>query len=64
MYVMELDSFVYKLHQLWKAGLHAYLDVHAHAGKAWVDLHVQLGHVPVGWPRIHQKSKIIVFPIP
>ena len=46
MYVTELDSFVYKFHQLWKAGITAHLDVDSHAGKAWVGLRVQLGHVP------------------
>ena len=48
----ELDSFVYKFHQLWKAGLTVHLDVDAHAGKAWVGLRVQLGHVP--GPAHHQ----------
>ena len=52
MYVTELDRFVFKFHQLWKAGLTAHLDVDAHAGKAWVGLRVQLGHVP--GPAHHQ----------
>ena len=46
MSVKELDSFVYKFHQLWKAGLTAHLDVDARAGQAWVGLRVQLGQVP------------------
>jgi hypothetical protein len=46
MYVTELDSFVQKFQQLWKAGVTAHLDVDCHAGKAWVGLRVQLGHVP------------------
>ena len=52
MSVTELDSFVYKFHKLWKAGLTAHLDIDAHAGKAWVGLRVQLGHVP--GPAPHQ----------
>ena len=46
MYVTELDSFVQKFHQLWKAGVTAHLDLDTHAGNAWVGLRVQLGHVP------------------
>ena len=46
MCVTELDTFVQKFHQLWKAGHIAHLDVDTYAGKAWVGLRVQLGHVP------------------
>ena len=46
MVVTELDSFVQKFHQLWRAGLNAHLDLDTHAGNAWVGLRVQLGHVP------------------
>ena len=46
MAVTEVDSFVRKFHQLWKAGLTAHLDLDTHAGGAWVGLRVQLGHVP------------------
>ena len=46
MYVTELDSFVHKFHQMWKAGLTAHLDLDSHAGKAWVGIRLQLGHVP------------------
>ena len=46
MFVTELDSFVQKFHQLWKAGVTAHLDLDAHAGTAWVGLRVQLGQVP------------------
>ena len=44
MFVTELDSFVYKFHQLWSAGHSAHLDLDTHAGRAWVGLRVQLGH--------------------
>ena len=44
MFVAELDSFVYKFHQLWSAGHSAHLDLDTHAGRAWVGLRVQLGH--------------------
>ena len=46
MFVTEFDSFVKKFHQLWEAGLTAHLDADTHAGKAWVGIQVQLGHVP------------------
>ena len=42
----ELDSFVQKFHQLWKAGVTAHLDLDAHAGTAWVGLRFQLVQVP------------------
>ena len=42
----ELDSFVLKLKHLWHSGVNAHLDVHTHAGQAWVHLHVQLGQAP------------------
>ena len=46
MCVTELDSFVKKFHQLWKAGFTVHLDCDAHAGKAWVGIRAQLGHAP------------------
>ena len=46
MVVTELDSFVRKFHQLWNTGLNAHLNLDAHAGNAWVSLHLQLGHAP------------------
>jgi hypothetical protein len=52
MFVTELDTFVRKFHQLWNDGLTAHLDLDTHAGKAWVGLRVQLGHVP-GPPHQH-----------
>ena len=55
MVVTELDSFVQKFHQLWKAGLNAHLDLDTHAGIAWVGLRVQLGHVP--GPLHHQAPR-------
>ena len=44
MFGNELDSFIQKFHQLWRAGQTAHLDVDTHAGQAWVGLRVQLGH--------------------
>ena len=46
MFANELDSFIRKFHQLWRAGQTAHLDIDTHAGQAWVGLRVQLGHVP------------------
>ena len=39
----ELQSFIFKFHQLWEAGITAHLDLDTHAGQAWVGLRVQLG---------------------
>ena len=44
MHGTELDSFIFKFHQLWKAGVTAHLDLDTHAGEAWVGLRVHLGH--------------------
>ena len=44
MYAEEVDSLILKFKQLWKTGLDAHLDLHTHAGQAWVSLHVRLGH--------------------
>ena len=52
MFVSELDSFILKFKQLWKAGHVAHLDVDASAGKAWVGLRVQLGD-----PHHHQEAR-------
>ena len=46
MVATELDTFVLKFHQLWKAGQTAHLDLDTCDGQAWVGLRVQLGHVP------------------
>ena len=46
MYVTELQSFLFKFHQLWEAGVTAHLDLDTHAGQAWVGLRAQLGKVP------------------
>ena len=43
MFVTELDSFVKKFHQLWKAGVTVHLDLDVYAGKAWVGIRAQLG---------------------
>ena len=68
MLVTELDSFVQKFYHMWHSGLDAHLDLHTHAGNAWVSLHVQLGqaHGPlhpkpvpkrVGGARLRRKEK-------
>ena len=41
----QLQSFIFKFHQLWAAGETAHLDLDTHAGKAWVGLHVNLDQV-------------------
>ena len=40
----ELDSFVYKFKNLWRNGQEASLNVKSKAGRAWIELHVELGH--------------------
>ena len=61
MHVTELDNFIHKFKQLWKAGLTAHLDIDTHAGNAWVGLRLQLGpihqppqHVPHPPSRYHR----------
>ena len=44
----ELDTFVTKFKNLWKAGLTAHLDIDTHAGQAWVGLRLRLGDAPAG----------------
>ena len=39
----EFHSFVHKFYQLWNSGYSAHLDIHCHAGEAWVDLRANLG---------------------
>ena len=46
MLMTELDTFITKFHQLWRAGQTAHLDLDTHAGEAWVGLRVQLGPAP------------------
>ena len=53
MVATELDTFVLKFHQLWKAGHTAHLDLDTCAGNAWVGLRVQLGHVPALLEKMH-----------
>ena len=45
MHENELQSFIFKFNELWKAGITAHLDLDTHAGQAWVGLRVQLGKV-------------------
>ena len=44
--ISELDTFIQKFKQLWHSVVDAHLDLHTHAGQAWVNLHVRLGHAP------------------
>jgi hypothetical protein len=64
MFATELDTFVQKFHQLWNNGYVAHLDVDTCAGKAWVGLRVDLGHVPgplhhrQPHPAYHNRKKV------
>ena len=51
MFDRELNSFLFKFHQLRKSGVTAHLDVDTHAGEAWVGLRVMLG------PPQHQPAQ-------
>ena len=46
MNMTELQTFIFKFHQLWEAGVTAHLNLDTHAGQAWVGLRVQLGQAP------------------
>ena len=45
MFDSELNSFIFKFHQLRKTGATAHLDIDTHAGQAWVGLRVMLGPI-------------------
>ena len=57
--ICELNSFVYKFRNLWKAGHTASLKIEARAGEAWVELHVGLGvpHPVQGEQQHHGNSR-------
>ena len=42
-----LETFVEQFRNLWRSGYDAHLDAHTHAGEAWVNLRVRLGHAQV-----------------
>ena len=56
MFHSELNNFVVKFHQLWKAGYNAHLNVDSHAGYAWCGLRVDLGAAPAA-PRHQQQVR-------
>ena len=49
--MQELQNFVNKFHQLWQAGFTTHLDVDAHAGQAWIHLHLMLESGPIQRPK-------------
>ena len=57
--IHELNSFVNKFRNLWKAGHTASLKIESRAGEAWVELHVGLGvpHPVQGEPRHHGNAR-------
>ena len=57
--ICELNSFVHKFRNLWKAGHTASLKIEARAGEAWVELHVGLGvpHPVQGEQQHHGNSR-------
>ena len=57
MNISELDSFVLKVRQLWKAGYNAHLHVETHQGHAWCNLQVHLGPAAVPGPVRPQQQQ-------
>ena len=57
--IRELNSFVTKFKNLWKAGCNASLKVETRAGEAWVELHVGLGvpHPVQGGHELHGNAR-------
>ena len=51
-----MNSFLYNFHQLSLSGLEAHLDLHSHAGNAWVGLRLNLGKVPSPWFESNKKN--------
>ena len=52
----ELQNFLNKFQQLRQAGFTAHLDVDAHAGQAWVRLHLMLESGPIQRPKHRSPS--------
>ena len=46
MSLAELESFIFKFNHLWKTGQDAHIDIHSHAGNAWVGISLNLGQFP------------------
>ena len=53
----ELESFLGKFNQLWRAGASAKLDLETHAGQAWVGLRVHLGQASPHHVHPDQQNK-------
>ena len=41
-----MESFIFKFNHLWKTGQDARIDIHSHAGNAWVGISLNLGQYP------------------
>ena len=46
MSIAELESFIFKFNHLWKTGQDARIDIHSHAGNAWIGISLNLGQYP------------------
>ena len=57
MFNSELNDFLVKFHQLWKAGKPAHLNVDCRDGYAWCGLRVQLGPAPGHQQDHHQVRR-------
>ena len=57
MFNSELNNFLVKFHQLWKAGKPAHLNVDCRDGYAWCGLRVQLGPAPGHQQDHHQVRR-------
>ena len=50
-------NIFFKFQELWRAGTNARLSIECHAGKAWINLHVQLDQPPGPQPQQHQRRQ-------
>ena len=53
----EATDIFCKFQELWRAGTNARLSIECHAGKAWINLHVQLNQPPGPQYQQHQRRQ-------
>ena len=53
----EATEIFCKFQELWRAGTNARLSIECHAGKAWINLHVQLNQPPPPGPQSKQHHR-------
>ena len=53
----EATNIFFKFQELWRAVTNARLSIECHAGKAWINLNVQLDQPPGPQPQQHQRRQ-------